>query len=452
MTNPNPSYQQLSEQGHRKVKVAVTDVDGILRGKYIHIDKFKSSLAKGLGFCNVVFGWDSADVCYDNVSYTGWHSGYPDAQVRLDPASLRYIPWDNDTPFMLGDFQSEDSTPLAVCPRQTLKRIDKALNQRGFRGRVGVELEWFNFRETPQSLNAKKFNDLTPLSPGMYGYSILRSSLNSEYFNSLLKQLDAFKVPLEGLHTETGPGVLEAAIMACDPVEAGDRGTLFKSATKEIGAKLGILASFMARWNKSLPGCGGHLHISLCDAAGDSAFYDASSPDNMSACFRSFLAGLIEYLPELLPMLAPTVNSYKRLVPGYWAPTSMTWGIDNRTVALRVLNASPESSRVEIRVGGADMNPYLAIAAALGAGLMGIEQNKVLSQAALSGNAYEDTQAPRLASNLKEAAKRFKASEIAKELFSKSFVEHFADSRLWEWECSQQAITDWELQRYFEVI
>lgn len=453
MTTPSEVYQNLVNQGHKKVKVAITDLDGVLRGKYIHIDKLKSAIEGGLGFCNVVFGWDVNDETYDKSSYTGWHSGFPDAKVRLDLSTLRNIPWDNNTPFILGDFEdSSNNQALEVCPRQTLKRVNKALNKLGYNAKVGVEFEWFNFKETPKSIYEKNFKNLEHLSPGMFGYSVLRSSLNSEFFNCLLNELNDFNIPIEGLHTETGPGVLEAAILACEPVEAGDRGVLFKTATKEISNRLGIMSCFMARWSRDFPGCGGHLHMSLKDSSGNPIFYDDNSPNKMSETFKSFLAGQIEYLPQLLPMFAPTINSYKRLVEGFWAPTRTTWGIDNRTVALRVLNQSPPSSRVEVRIAGADMNTYLAIAASLGAGLLGIEQKLQLKQQAITGNGYVDKESPKLADNLKSATEEFQRSEIAQELFSKKFVEHFSDSRMCEWERSQKAVTDWELNRYFEII
>ncbi|MBV8880814.1 MAG: hypothetical protein JO332_12660, partial [Planctomycetaceae bacterium] len=261
--------KEIARSPHQKIKVAVTDIDGILRGKYLHKDKFLAAAEAGFGFCNVVFGWDSADVCYDNGRYTGWHTGYPDAQVRIDPATRREIPWDQEIPFFLGDFVDAEERPLDVCPRQLLKRVLDRARQAGYAARCGVEFEWFNFKETPQSLAAKGYVDPQPLTPGMFGYSILRSSLNQPYFAALMDQLRDFGIPLEGLHTETGPGVTEAAIAYTDALEAADRAVLFKTAVKEIAYRHGILASFMAKWNAALPGSGGHFHLSLWDAAGE---------------------------------------------------------------------------------------------------------------------------------------------------------------------------------------
>jgi glutamine synthetase len=433
-----------------RVKVAITDVDGVLRGKYLHKDKFLSAVEGGFGVCNVVFGWDSADVCYDNATYTGWHSGYPDALARVDLATARRVPWDGDIPFFLADFEDGKGQPLGVCPRQLLKRVLARASRAGFTARCGLEFEWFNFQETPQSLAAKSGMHPQPLTPGMFGYSLVRMANNRPFFTALLDELGAFGVPLEGLHTETGPGVLEAAIQNSEALESADRGVLFKTAVKEIAARFGIMPSFMAKWNGQLPGCSGHTHLSLW-RDGTNAFHDENDPLKMSATFRSFLAGVLRALPEILPFFAPTVNSYKRLVDGYWAPTKVTWGIDNRTTALRVIPGSAKSTRVEVRVPGSDINPYLAVAAAVGAGLYGIENQLPLTAEAVKGSAY-NAEAERLPRSLQAATERMTDSEIAREIFGREFVDHFACSRVWEWRQFQDAVTDWELRRYFEVI
>lgn len=454
-SNDNPRsrvLQKVKKSGAQKVKVAITDIDGILRGKYIHLDKFASALYGGFGFCDVVFGWDSADVCYDDVRYTGWHTGYPDAQAVIDPGTHRRIPWDDETPFFLADFVTADGAPLPVCPRQTLKRVVERAKKAGFTAKFGLEFEWFNFDETPDSLAAKGHADPTPLTPGMFGYSVLRSSLNQPYFSDLMDQLREFDVPLEGLHTETGPGVYEAAILVADPLEAADRGVLFKTGVKEIAYRHGFMASFMAKWNSQLPGCSGHIHQSLWTADGDrNVFHDAADPHRMSPEFRRYVAGQLRLMPELLALYAPTVNSYKRLVEGMWAPTRVTWAVDNRTAALRVIPGSAKSTRLETRVGGADLNPYLGVAAALGSGLYAIEKGWDLEQPPVVGNAYR-AEAVRLPRTLAEAADRLDRSEAARDLFGDDFVDHFVATRRWEWQQFQQAVTSWELQRYFEVI
>lgn len=453
MAKPDPILSDLARSKHEKVKVAVTDIDGILRGKYLHKEKFLSAASSGFGFCNVVFGWDSGDVCYDNATYTGWHTGYPDAQVRLDLSTRRSVPWDGDVPFFLGEFVDARGLPLDVCPRQLLKKVLDRARRAGYSAKCGIEYEWFNFRETPQSLAAKGHANPEPLTPGMFGYSLLRASLNQPYVAALYDQLRGFGVPLEGLHTETGPGVYEAAIAFSDALEAADRATLFKTAVKEIAYRHGIVASFMAKWNQKLPGSGGHLHVSLWDAAGrKNAFYDARDESRMSATFKSWLAGQLLCLPEILPFFAPTVNSYKRLVDGYWSPTKPTWGIDNRTTAFRVIPGSEKSTRVEVRIGGADLNPYLAAAAAVASGLYGVEKGLTLEDKPIVGSAYQDTSIPRLPRTLAEATAKLAESKIARELFGEVFVDHYVRTRQWEWAQFADAVTDWELKRYFEII
>jgi glutamine synthetase len=443
--------ERVERSGATKVKVAVTDIDGVLRGKYLHKDKFLSAVKSGFGFCNVVLGWDSSDVCYDNA-FTGWHSGYPDVEVQLDPGTYREVPWDDRVPFLLGDFW-QAKAPLGICPRQLLKRVIARCAAAGFAAATSLEYEWFNFRETPQSLADKDHARPLPLTPGMFGYSIVRMNQNRPFLNALFDDMAAFGVPIEGLHTETGPGVFEAAIIYSDPLEAADRAVLFKTGAKEIGQRFGILPTFMAKWNSELPGCSGHIHQSLWDKDGTrNLFADERGAHGMSDLFRSYVAGQLACLPEFIALYAPTVNSYKRLVEGAWAPTRANWGLDNRTTALRVIRGSAQATRVETRVNGSDSNPYLALAAALASGLHGIELKLGLDQPAVQGSGYDDKDAVVLPRTLQEATDRLDRSELARALFGDEFVEHFVASRRWEWRQFNKAVTSWELARYFEVI
>lgn len=437
--------REIKEYPPGKVKIAVTDMDGVLRGKIISREKCLSILEGGFGFCDVVFGWDAGDALYANSQYTGWHTGYPDAHARIDWGTYRRVPWDHDIPFFMADFSDQNDVGLAICPRNLLKKIRQEALNLGFAAVFSQEFEWFNFRTgeaTP-----------TPITNGMFGYSLLQPAKNRDYFNALFDQLDKFDIPLEGLHTETGPGVYEAAIRYDDVLEAADRATLFKTAVKEIAALYGITPSFMAKWNTNLPGCGGHIHQSLWDVKKQgNLFYDPRDKNKMSGLMKNFLAGQLYCLPHLLPMIAPTVNSYKRLVEGTWAPTTVTWGMDNRTTAARVLTGSPSSARLELRVVGSDVNPYLAIAASLASGLYGIQNKLDLKDPQTVGNAYSNTQATPLPKNLSAATDSMKNSKIAVALFGEVFVQHFVQSREWEWQQYSKAVTDWELKRYFEII
>jgi glutamine synthetase len=436
-----------------RVKIAVTDIDGVLRGKYISAEKFISAYENGLGVCDVVFGWDMADAAYTHSGFTGWHTGYPDASASIDLNTFRQLPLEEDLPFFLADFDHSSGNAAHICPRQLLKRVIQEAKQEGFLPFFAQEFEWFNFLETPQSAADKNYKNLTPLTPGMFGYSILRSSLNSPYFSDLFNLLQKFNVPLEGIHTETGPGTYEAAIVYSDALEAADRAVLFKTSVKEIAYTHGIVATFMAKISENLPGCGGHVHQSLWDEKGkQNLFFDGGEKHKMSEIHKSYVAGQLACLPVLLPLFAPTINSYKRLVEGAWAPTTVTWGIDNRTVALRVISGAAKSSRLETRVIGADVNPYLAMAACLASGLYGIKHKLKLNQPATLGSGYADKSNGILPSTLQEATQAMKQSEIAAKILGDEFVKHFSQTREWEWKQHQKAVTDWEFKRYFEII
>jgi len=433
------------------VKVGVFDNDGIMRGKYMGRDKFFAALEKGFGFCDVVLGWDSNDQLYDNVKYTGWHTAYPDAPVRVLPETCRPVPFEGDMLMFLGEFAEQAET---VCPRAVLRRVLKKAADLGYKVNAATEFEFFMFRETPESVRSKGFRDLTTMTPGFFGYSVLRSSVHSEFYHQLMNMCTLLRVPLEGLHTETGPGVLEAAIQYCEALEAADRGALFKTYTKILAQRNGMMATFMAKWSKDWPGQSGHIHTSLVRTAnGQSAFHEPGKPHNMSDEMRWFVGGQQRLMPELLAMVACTVNSYSRLIPGFWAPTSATWGVENRTCALRVIPGGASSQRVEYRIAAADINPYLALAVAIGSGLHGIE-NQIEPDPMVEGNAYEKKfpKSRSLPRTLTEASEWLEKSKAGRALFGDAFVEHFAASREWEDREFRRAVTDWELARYFEII
>ncbi len=440
----------IAERDIRNVKVGVFDGDGILRGKYLRREKFLAALDKGMGFCDVVLGWDSNDTLFDNVRYTGWHTAYPDAGVRLLPATVRDIPFEPKTVFVLGEFAGAAE---AVCPRATLRRVLARAASMGYSVSAAAEFEFFLFAETPDSIRDKAYRHLKTLTPGNFGYSVLRNSVHAELCQELLELAEAMRFPIEGLHTETGPGVMEAALLYSEALEAADRAALFKTFTKAFFQRRGIMATFMAKWSQTLPGQSGHLHVSLQRADGAAVFHDASKPDEVADEMRWFIGGQQALMPEVLAMVASTVNSYSRLVPGYWAPTSATWGVENRTTALRVIRGGAASQRVEYRIAAADINPYLALAAAIGSGLWGIE-HRIEPDAPIAGNAYDRLHAPerRLPGTLAEAAERLAASQAARALFGDAFVEHHAATRQWEEREFRRAVTDWELARYFEII
>jgi glutamine synthetase len=439
----------IAERDVPYVKVGVFDVDGILRGKYISREKFLSALDGGFGFCDVVLGWDCQDQLYDNVRYTGWHTGYPDAPARILPDTCRTLPFEDGGLFFLGEFAPPAET---VCPRALLRRVVERARTQGFEAYAGFEYEFFVFRETPESIRAKNYRDLQPMAPGWFGYSVLRNSAGSDFYRTLLEQCREMDMVIEGLHEETGPGVLEAAIAFDRAMASADKAALFKTFAKVIAQKHGLLATFMAKWSGDMPGQSGHIHLSLKRDDGP-VFRDEGQPHGMSDTMRWFVGGQQQLMPELLAMIAPTVNSYRRLVPGFWAPTDATWGVENRTTALRVIPGGAKSQRVEYRVAAADANPYVILAAALGSGLWGVE-HRIEPEAMVTGNAYDQAFPPHLAlpRTLWDAAQRLKASRAARDLFGDDFVDHFAATREWEEREFRKHISDWELARYFEII
>jgi len=463
MNGPRRAGRRWREEIRRspsgRIKVAIADVDGILRGKYIDKEKLFSVLAPppggGFGFCDVVFGWDANDQCYDNTRLTGWHKGFPDVLVRLDPATYRLIPWENQTPFFLGECfrrpQHGPESPHPLCPRQALNRVLARAARLGVLPMAGMEFEWFNFSETPQSLAAKRFVAPEPITPGMFGYSLLRLARGREFAGALMDELPRFGIPLEGLHTETGPGVYEAAIAFSGAREAADRAILFKSAVKEIGLRFNIMPSFMAKWSQAYPGCSGHIHQSLSDGRRN-LFFDRKGRHGMSRLFESYLAGQVACLMDFGPLLWPTINSYKRLVDGFWAPVKPTWGVDNRIASFRVIPGGPKSTRLETRCPGADVNPYLAMAAVFAAGLHGVEKGLRLKTPAIEGNNQGGENVPRAPRTLSETTNNFRNSAVARDWLGDDFVEHFAATREWEWRQWLDGVTDWELRRYFEII
>ena len=440
----------INERNLSHVKVGVFDVDGILRGKYMSKAKFFSALDHGFGFCDVVLGWDSNDQLYDNVEFTGWHTGYPDAATKIIPESCRDLPFEENGLFFLSEFEGKAEE---ICPRSLLKRTLKLASDMGYQLQAAFEYEFFVFDETRDSIREKNYQNLKPIAPGNFGYSVLRNSVDTGIYQKLLDLSEDMDFPIEGLHEETGPGVLEAAITVDDAQSAADKAALFKTFSKVVAQHNHKMITFMAKWSPDYPGQSGHIHVSLNDEKNHSLFHDASQTHNMSETMRYFVGGQQKLMPELLAMIAPTVNSYTRLIPGFWAPTEASWGVENRTCALRVIPGSEKSQRVEYRIAAADANPYIALSAVIASGLWGIK-NKVLPTNEITGNAYEQKfpDDAKLPTTLWDAAQRLKSSDVAKELFGEAFVNHFAASREWEEREYRKHISDWELKRYFEII
>lgn len=445
---PPDFWHRLETRGARWAKVGGFDIDGVLRGKYVGLDKLRSALEKGFGFCDVIFGWDMADVLYDNSRVTGWHTGYPDAHAVLDPTTLRWIPWEPGVAAILCDFRDETGAAHPACPRSLLKRMRAHAESLGYTARFAAEFEFFFFRETRDTLAQKGYVNLQPLDPGMMGYSWLRTGQDSDLVRDILDSLAAHDVEIEGFHTETGPGVYEAAIKYDDVLAAADKAALFKTALKQIAPRHGLSVSFMAKNDAKLPGSSGHLHQSLWRDGTN--IFSQQSGRGIAPALRAYLGGQMALMRELTALISPTINSYKRYVPGVWAPLSPSWGVDNRTCALRVIDPQSKSAaRVECRQGAADINPYIAIAACLGAGLWGIEHNLDPGEPSTGDAGVSRERIPR---TLAEATDLLESSEAARSIFGVEFVDHYVRTRRWEVAEFERAVTDWEARRYFEMV
>ncbi|KAK0210832.1 hypothetical protein DFS33DRAFT_1466943 [Desarmillaria ectypa] len=451
-----------------KVKVAV---DGVLRGKFMSKDKFISAVSSdGFGFCSVIFGWDIHDTVYSReLLISNKTNGYRDILARIDLSTYRRIPWEDDVPFFLVSFLDPDTKePLVVDPRGILRITTERAASLGFECFAGVEYEVSRFSICGWSLSKKKYHNLKPLTPGMHGYSLLRTQLNNEYFHHIFNLGAKFGVDIEGHHTETGPGVLETALAYTTALRMADNAILFKYLTKSIGMQQGIIPSFMAKpWNK-LPGCSGHIHVSLRNNQGQNIFAlprsdvaigreGAAFEDTkyISEAAEQFLAGILDGL-------VPTINGYKRLVGGeaFWAPNAVTYGYDSRAASIRILSppsVPPAATRFEVRIPGADMNPYFALSAVFLLGLRGIEKKLKLTISPISHFTPEDKKNGKvkmLPMSLEAATiQMMKPESIAREpeMLGDVFVEHYGGTREHEVKLWNEAVTDWEVERYIEL-
>lgn len=426
--------------------IAVCDLDGVLRGKKIIKDKLIAGLNKGIGFSDVILGWDIQDTLYTEGAISNWETGYGDIPVLIDMESKKINPLDNNSQFYFGDMKGRLQE---VCPRSLLKRIKNYAKDNGYLANVSCEYEFVLLDETSFSVREKNYKNLRPISTSVQAYSVLETNNLQSLFRDIISSCNVMELPIEGIHPETGEGVYESALLHTDPIRAADNALLFKMIVKLIAQKHHKLATFIPKIMNDKAGQGGHIHISLNDTKGHSIFYDEDAQLNISAKMKHFIGGIQKLTPEILCMTVPTINGFKRLVPGSWAPTNNEWGIENRTCGIRVIGKDSRSMHIEYRISGSDINPYIAISAILGAGIWGIN-NRIEPKSPVTGNAYllEHT----LPTNLDETAKMLKCSQIARELFGNEFVEHYAYSREWEAKQYAKSVTNWELERYLETI
>ena len=444
----------LSDNDIETIRIGATDIDGLLRGKRLPVDYFLDSVwSKGSNICDILFGWDVADEPMPELTFTGLHTGYPDVTLLPDLSTIRTAPWEPGSATVICDIVHLDGRAVPISPRQVLRDVIGRAQAAGFNPVAAYEFEFFVFAESPAELAARSWRDARPLTDGSRTYSIQRGAVTEFLLGEIRQSLRRCGIFIEASNSEHGPGQFEVNIHYADALDAADQAVILKHAVKEIAARHGHTATFMAKVRPEWAGSSGHLHQSLATMGGDSAFANPADPTRLSEIGQHYIGGLLELIGPLTAVLCPTINSYKRTEGGSWAGASATWGTDNRTVAVRAIPAAGPAARVENRVPGADANPYLVIAANVAAGLHGVTQG-ITPPAPVVGNAYAAPAdiAPLLPRSLHEANEVFRSSATTRAILGDAFVDHFAQTRDWEIAQFGKAVTDWETARYMEMI
>jgi len=432
---------QLQGQAINAVHIGIFDIDSRFRLKRVPTDKFLKLLAHGYEFCKVLYNWDVAEVPYRQGDWA-------DVPSPIDPNTGRIFPFADGEAVFIADFAGEVGK---LSPRSLLKeQLAKAADM-GFTVTAGFEYEYFLLEETPASVRAKGYNNLVSWQPGNHTYSMV-PAIAHEFFAGLEATLSPLGIKFDSIHTEQGPGCVETPLKPAEGLVAADNAGLFKAFTKAHCERQGLMATFMAKWSNETNGQSGHTHISLQTAKGDHVFYDADAPDGISQTLRHFVGGLVGMAPETVAMCSHTANAYRRMVPGIWAPITASWGIQNRTCAVRVITGEPGVTRVEFRIPAADANPHLVLAQCLGAGLWGIENAVDPGEPAVGEVTLENTPPHlHLPRDLAEAADRLDRSQHAREIFGDAFVDWFAETRRHEANVFARHVADLDRQRYLDV-
>lgn len=431
------------------VLVCLVDMQGRLMGKRFHAQNFIDSAWQETHCCNYLLATDLEMATPDGYAATSWQSGYGDYVMQPDLATLRPVPWLEGTVMVLCDVLDHHThRPVPHAPRQMLKTQIARLEQMGLTPMMATEIEFFLFEQSYDQIRKAGHRDLTPISGYNEDYHILQTTKEEEVMRPLRNHLFAAGIPVENTKGEAETGQEELNIRYADALACADHHTIAKHATKEIAWQHGRAASFLAKWDAAKVGSASHVHMSLWQ--GDSpAFFDPDAPHGMSDLMRRFCAGLIAFAPDYTVFLAPYINSYKRFLKGTFAPTKAVWSVDNRTAGFRLCGAGTKAVRMECRIGGSDMNPYLAQAAVLAAGIAGIEADMDLPPPA-TGDVYEGADAGQIPGTLRQATQTLAASDMLRGAFGDEVVDHYTRCAEWEQEEYDRVVTDWEIARGFE--
>ncbi|HEX2413247.1 MAG TPA: glutamine synthetase family protein [Solirubrobacteraceae bacterium] len=435
----------LRRRGIETVILAGADTHGIMRGKRLPIAELDRAAQRGIALCDVVWALpvDEVEPVQPPPGHAGYfpRAGYPDMIAVPDLETARVVPWHDHTALLLCDFVSRDGSAIPLAPRAVLRSVVERARSMGFEPIVGVELEFYVLRETPQSVQAKRPSQLEAVEARPSVYGVVAASRQEPFAGTVRETLLRYGLPVEACNPEAGPGQFEINLRAAPALHAADEAFLLKNAVKEIAARQGLLATFMAKPRSDWPGSSCHLHLSLGDE------------DGMSSTMRQFIGGLLAGMAELSALFAPTPNSYRRFVPHSWAGTTATWGVDNRSAGLRAICRGDGATRVEHRQSGADANPYLAVSAALAAGLDGLQRGCEPAPP-IDGDVYAlvDGAVRPLPATLGEATAMLERSALARDWLGDDVVEHYVAMRRAELAGQAVAVTDWETSRYLEAL
>ncbi|GAA2583491.1 MULTISPECIES: gamma-glutamylethanolamide synthetase GlnA4 [Streptomyces] len=426
------------------VVLAFPDMQGRLQGKRFAARFFLDEvLAHGTEGCNYLLAVDAEMNTVDGYAMSSWDRGYGDFAMHADPATLRRLPWNEGTAMLVADLAWEDGSPVLAAPRQILRRQLERLAGHGYTAQVGTELEFIVFRDTYEHAWDAGYRGLTPANQYNVDYSVLGTGRVEPLLRRIRNEMAGAGLTVESAKGECNPGQHEIAFRYDEALVTCDQHAVYKTGAKEIAAQEGMSLTFMAKYNER-EGNSCHIHLSLADTGGDSVMADGAG---MSDVMRHFLAGQLVALREFSLLHAPHINSYKRFQPGSFAPTAVAWGHDNRTCALRVVGHG-RSLRFENRLPGGDVNPYLAVAGMVAAGLHGVEQRLELPEPC-PGNAYA-ADYEHVPTTLREAAELWENSTLAKAAFGDEVVAHYRNMARVELDAYDAAVTDWELRRSFE--
>ena len=436
--------QLIAEHKVSTVIVAATDPAGVVRGKRLTVPYFRKAVEGGVNFSSYILGTTTMDEVLPGL----FDTGIPDVRGHIDLGSFRLAPWEDGAAIVLMDWHTEEGEPHPLCPRSALKRQVERAGDMGYAVRASLELEFYLLPIPIHEVRQGRWSDLPLPARDIHCYSVLEGHFSEPIIGRLRA---CFPDEIEACLPEWGQGQFEVNLYRSDALKMADTAVMMKLAAKQIAAEAGATATFIAKLREDMSGSSGHIHLSLRDArSGESVFYDPSRPLRLSRIFEQFVAGNLEVFREAALFYAPNVNSYKRMQAGSFAGTTRCWGVDNRTAGFRAINESAGKARLEIRIGGADLNPYLAIAVGLGAGLRGIAKGLTPPPAA-TGNNYEQG-VETVPATLAEAAAATAAGTAIREILPPELVANALKIAQFEIGVFQATVTDLERRRYMETV